>query len=78
VAREHGVNANQVFQWWHEYRKGTLDVGQQGQAKLMPVTVTAEPSSVTGAEIPHGAVVDTFVCLRFWDLATLPNKSFVS
>ena len=27
---------------------------------------------------PHGAVVDTFICLRFWDLATLPNKSFVS
>jgi hypothetical protein len=24
VAREHGVNANQVFQWRHEYRKGAL------------------------------------------------------
>jgi transposase len=22
VAREHGVNTNQVFQWRHEYRKG--------------------------------------------------------
>ena len=22
VAREHGVNANQVFQWRYEYRKG--------------------------------------------------------
>jgi transposase len=27
VAREHGVNANQVFQWRHEYRKGSLGVG---------------------------------------------------
>ena len=47
VAREHGVNANQVFQWRHEYRKGSLGVGQQAQAKLVPVTVTAEPNSVT-------------------------------
>ena len=47
VAREHGVNANQVFQWRYEYRKGTLGVCQRTQTKLMPVTVTAEPNSVT-------------------------------
>jgi transposase len=47
VAREHGVNANQVFQWRYEYRKGTLGVRQQGQTRLVPVTVTGEPSSVT-------------------------------
>jgi transposase len=47
VAREHGVNANQVFQWRYEYRKGTLGVGQQGQTRLLPVTVTGEPNSVT-------------------------------
>ena len=48
VAREHGVNANQVFQWRYEYRKGTLGVRQQTQkSKLLPVTVTAEPNSVT-------------------------------
>ena len=47
VAREHGVNANQVFQWRHEYRKGNLGVGQRAQTRLMPVTVTAEPNSVT-------------------------------
>ncbi len=29
VAREHGVNANQVFQWRHEYRKGALWVGKE-------------------------------------------------
>jgi transposase len=51
VAREHGVNANQVFQWRYEYRKGTLGVRQQGQARLVPVTVTAEPSSNPGPEI---------------------------
>src|ERR1700751_2088619 len=47
VAREHGVNANQVFQWRYEYRKGTLGVCQRTQTKLVPVTVTAEPNSVT-------------------------------
>jgi transposase len=47
VAREHGVNANQVFQWRHEYRKGSLGVGQQAQTRLVPVTVTAEPNGVT-------------------------------
>src|SRR5450755_316385 len=47
VAREHGVNANQVFQWRYEYRKGTLGVRQQGQTRLLPVTVTGEPNSVT-------------------------------
>ena len=47
VAREYGVNANQVLQWRYEYRKGTLGVRQQGQTKLMPVSVTADPNSVT-------------------------------
>ena len=47
VAREHGVNANQVFQWRYEYRKGALGVRQQTQSKLLPVTVTTEPNSVT-------------------------------
>jgi transposase len=47
VAREHAVNANQVFQWRYEYRKGTLGVRQQAQTRLVPVTVTAEPNGVT-------------------------------
>jgi transposase len=47
VAREHGVNANQVFQWRYEYRKGTLGVSQQARTRLVPVTLTAEPNSVT-------------------------------
>ena len=61
VAREHGVNANQVFQWRHEYRKGSLGVGQQAQTRLVPVTVTAEPNSVTlsgmaAAVAPSGSI----------------------
>jgi transposase len=57
VAREHGVNANQVFQWRHEYRKGTLGVRPQAQSKLLPVTVTAEPMSGTAlAAAPAGSI----------------------
>jgi transposase len=54
VAREHGVNANQVFQWRYEYRRGTLGVRQGAQGKLLPVTVTAERGSVAGREIAPG------------------------
>ena len=57
VAREHGVNANQVFQWRHEYRKGALGVRQQAQSRLLPVTVTAEPMSGTAlAAAPAGSI----------------------
>jgi transposase len=44
VAREHGVNANQVFQWRHEYRKQTCWAVEQRQAELLPVRLTAELS----------------------------------
>ena len=61
VAREHGVNANQVFQWRYEYRKGTLGVRQQAQTMLVPVTVTAEPNSARLAGVapitaPSGSI----------------------
>lgn len=46
VAREHGVNANQLFQWRYEYRKGSLGAIQAGCAELMPVSLGAEPSGV--------------------------------
>jgi transposase len=61
VAREYGVNANQVFQWRYEYRKGTLGVRQQGQTKLVPVTMAAEPNStrlpgIAPAIAPSGSI----------------------
>ena len=63
VAREHGVNANQVFQWRYEYRSGASWAGRQGRTKLLPVTVTGEPGSVMAADtapvpvpVPSGSV----------------------
>lgn len=41
VAREHGVNANQVFYWRQQYRNGRL--GQvKANGSLLPVTVVAQ------------------------------------
>jgi transposase len=47
IARQHGVNANQVFYWRKLYREGRLDVGP-ATPQLMPVriseVVSAEPA----------------------------------
>jgi transposase len=37
VAREHGVNANQVFQWRYEYRKQVSGTRDEAKAELLPV-----------------------------------------
>jgi transposase len=39
IARRHGVNANQVFQWRKLYREGRLDVAPPA-AQLVPVRIT--------------------------------------
>ena len=38
IARRHGVNANQVFQWRKLYREGRLDVAAPA-AQLVPVRI---------------------------------------
>lgn len=40
VARAHGVNANQVFQWRRQYRRGLLGAGNIEAVSLLPVRVT--------------------------------------
>jgi transposase len=61
VARENGVNANQVFQWRYEHRKGIGWAASQLRTELLPVTVTAEPDSVMVPEVspaltPSGSI----------------------
>ena len=42
IARAHGVNANQVFQWRRLYRAGRLGgTPSPSMVKLLPVTVEA-------------------------------------
>jgi len=61
VARENGVNANQVFQWRYEHRKGIGWAASQSRTGLLPVTVTAGPDSVMAPEVgplvvPSGSI----------------------
>ncbi len=61
VARENGVNANQVFQWRYEHRKGVGWAASEPRTELLPVTVTAEPDSVMAPEVspvltPSGSI----------------------
>ena len=52
VARENGVNANQVFQWRYEHRNGTgWAAARQPRTQLLPVTVTAEHSRVAVTDV---------------------------
>jgi len=39
IARQHGVNANQVFHWRKLYREGRLEVGPAA-AQLVPVRIS--------------------------------------
>ena len=58
VARAHGVNANQVFQWRRLYRAGRLG-GAPPAVKLLPVTVEAPtaPQQQSAVEpAPAGAI----------------------
>ena len=52
VAREHGVNANQVFYWRKLYRAGQLgnEGGAEQQVRLLPVSVSDEHPAETEPE----------------------------
>lgn len=58
VARAHGVNANQVFQWRRLYRDGLLGVCPSGEEmRLLPVAVLDE-ARVEIAGLSGTALVD--------------------
>ena len=40
IARQHGVNANQVFHWRKLYREGRLELEPPAVAPLLPVRIT--------------------------------------
>jgi transposase len=61
VAREHGVNANQVFQWRYEYRNGASWAAKRSRTELLAVTLAAGPGSAVVPEItapasPSGSI----------------------
>ena len=48
VARAHGVNANQVFQWRRQYHRGLLVAENTETMNLLPVRVTEALASEAG------------------------------
>ena len=72
VAREHGVNANQVFQWRYEYRNSAGWAAKQPRTELLPVTVAAEPSSVMAPEVAPIATPSGSIHIE------LPGRALVS
>jgi transposase len=57
IARQHGVNANQVFHWRKLYREGRLDV-QPAAAPLLPVRITEAVSiEQSPAKLYAGSIV---------------------
>jgi transposase len=73
VAREHGVNANQVFQWRYEYRKGILPAcAKEARAELLPVTLAAEPNRTITPEIPGPASASGSIQIE------LPGRALVN
>ncbi|MGC2303959.1 IS66-like element accessory protein TnpA [Candidatus Binatus sp.] len=54
VARQYGVNANQVFQWRRQYQVGDLSLPSEGSSKLLPVIVSdaAEAPEESTSEEP--------------------------
>ena len=57
IARQHGVNANQVFAWRKLYREGRLDAAASPTAQLLPVRIA---DVVSGEQLPaklHAGVI---------------------
>ena len=72
VARDNGVNANQVFQWRHEHRKGVGWAAKQPRGELLPVSVTAEPHNVAAPEIASVVTPSGSIHIEF------PGRALVS
>lgn len=58
IARQHGVNANQVFCWRKLYREGRL--GLKPAAELMPVRIAEVVGAEPSAKFYPGVIVVEF------------------
>ena len=74
VAREHGVNANQVFYWRKLYRTGQLgsDGGAEQQVRLLPVSVSDDQPAETEPEVAASPVPGVTINIEF------PGRTLVS
>jgi transposase len=59
IARQHGVNANQVFQWRKLYREGRMDL--RPAAELLPVRI----AEMVGVEPPSAKLYSGVIVVEF-------------
>jgi transposase len=57
IARQHNVNANQVFSWRKLYREGLLGGRPNDSVKLLPVTLTEPPGIAPASRALRAAAV---------------------
>ena len=75
VARENGVNANQVFQWRYEYKNSVGWAAKQSPTKFLPVSVVTESSCVVVPEVVSTPPpVSSFASIHI----ELPGRALVS
>ena len=73
VARQHGVNANQVFYWRKLYRAGQLGNNERPQdVRLLPVSVNDEELSRTSPE--QNTPTRPGVCINI----EIPGRALIS
>jgi transposase len=61
VARVHGVNSNQVFQWRRQYQSGDLALPSTTVPKLLPVMISDAAEEVPDEASPHGRVASIHI-----------------
>jgi transposase len=64
IAREHGVNANQVFGWRKLYRDGLLGASSETAAAMLPATVVVPDSRDSDAPCPSQSKTGTASVIR--------------
>ena len=66
VARRHSVNANQLFIWRSQYRRGELAANEGGDraVKLLPVQVQPPVVPQKKVDIPDERAADTTGCME--------------
>jgi transposase len=74
VARQHGINANQVFYWRKLYRAGQLgnEGGAEQQVRLLPVSVSDDQPAETEPEVVASPIPGVTINIEF------PGRTLVS
>ena len=56
IARQHGINANLIFNWRKQHLRGLLGVPRANSSSLLPVRVSEGSADAIASAIPSGAI----------------------